>query len=84
MLIPRTNYVPLAIPVILGAGILKLLELIKSGDAVAWLPVLAGAVTAFITGLVAIHFMLSFVKKHTLWPFIWYWLILAGLIVFIV
>ena len=73
----------LAIPVILGAGSKKLLELIITDTNVAWGVVLIGAVTAFITGLLAIHFMISFVRKHTLWPFIWYRLILAGFVIFI-
>ncbi len=73
----------LALPVIFGAGIKKLLELIVSGGSVAWLPVIVGSVVAFVTGLVAIHFLLAFVRSHTLWPFIWYRLILAGFVVFV-
>lgn len=74
----------LAIPVFLGAGGKKLIELITSPDAVSWLAVGVGALVAFLTGLAAIHFMLSFVRRHTLWPFIWYRLFLAGLVVFVV
>lgn len=74
----------MAVPVIVGAGLLKFLELITSDVAVAWFSVGVGAVTAFFTGLFAIHFMLSLVKNHTLWPFIWYRLILAAFVVFIV
>lgn len=73
----------LAIPVILGAGAKKALELITSGTDVAWLSVSAGAVTAFFVGLLAIHFMLSFVKNHSLWPFIWYRIILACFVLFV-
>lgn len=73
----------LAIPVIMGAGLKKLLELITSDIPVDWLAVGMGAVTAFLTGLLAIHFMLSFVKRHSLWPFIWYRIILACFVVFI-
>lgn len=73
----------LAIPVMLGAGGKKLLELISSDTTVQWLMVGAGAVTAFITGLFAIHFMISFVRTHTLWPFIWYRIILAAFVLFI-
>lgn len=73
----------MAIPVIAGAGLKKLLELMMSDEVVVWAAVGAGAVTAFITGLLAIHFMLSFVRKHTLWPFIWYRMILASIVVFI-
>ena len=74
----------LAIPVILGAGIKKLLELMGSSDPIPWLSVGIGSFVAFVVGLLAIHFMLSFVKRHTLWPFIWYRIILASSIIFIV
>ncbi len=73
----------LAIPVILGAVVIKFLELIKSDVTIEWSFILVGAVTAFVTGLMAVHFMLSFIQKHTLWPFIWYRILLAGFIVFV-
>lgn len=74
----------LAVPVILGAGSKKLLELMQTSDPVAWGSVIVGAVAAFISGLAAVHFMLGFVRKHTLWPFIWYRIILAVFVVFVV
>lgn len=73
----------LAIPVITGAGLKKLLELIVSDEAVMWTPVLVGSIVAFTSGLVAIHFLLAFVRTHTLWPFIWYRIILAAFVVFV-
>jgi undecaprenyl-diphosphatase len=73
----------LAIPVMLGAGLKKLLELLSSDQVVSWIPIGAGAVASFVVGLLAIHFMITFVKKHTLWPFIWYRIILAGFVVFV-
>lgn len=74
----------LAIPVILGAGSKKLIELAASSEPVAWLSVGVGAAVAFATGLAAIHFMLAFVRRYTLWPFIWYRIILAGFVVVLV
>ena len=71
----------LAIPVMLGAGAKKALELLSADDVTLGLPIIVGAAVAFIVGLMAIHFMISFVRKHTLWPFIWYRIILAGLVV---
>lgn len=71
----------LAVPVMLGAGGKKVLELASAPDVSLGLPILAGAVTAFVVGLFAIHFMISFVRRHTLWPFIWYRIILAGFVV---
>ncbi len=72
----------LAIPVILGGGLKKLLELISNPAPVNWLPIGLGALTAFIVGLCAIHFMISFVKKYSLWPFIWYRITLACFVLF--
>lgn len=73
----------LAIPVILGGGAKKLLELMSSDVPVAWLSVGAGAVTAFIVGLFSIHFMITFVRKYSLWPFIWYRIALAGFVLLV-
>lgn len=73
----------LAIPVIGGAGFKKLLELLTADVSTNWLAVFAGSVAAFVTGILAIHFMLSFVRNHTLWPFIWYRIILAAFVIFV-
>lgn len=74
----------LSIPVILGAGMKKLLELIGSNTPVPWGDVLVAAIAAFVTGFLAVHFMLRFVRTHSLWPFIWYRIILAGFVIFVV
>jgi undecaprenyl-diphosphatase len=74
----------LAIPIVIGAGGLKLLELISGNAPVLWVPLATGSITAFVVGLAAIHFMLRFVRTHTLWPFVWYRVVLAGAVVLIV
>ncbi len=71
----------LAIPIIVGAGLKKLLDLMTSAVTVDWSPLIISGVTAFLVGLFAIHFMLSFIRRYSLWPFIWYRLVLAGVIV---
>ena len=73
----------LALPVILGGGGKKMIELLSSDVTVMWTPILVGAVTAFLVGLMAVHFMITFIRKHTLWPFIWYRITLAGFVLFI-
>lgn len=73
----------LALPVITGAGLKKLLDLLTSGDSVSFMPLLVGTAFAFVTSLAAIHFLLAFVRSHTLWPFIWYRIILAGFVLFV-
>jgi undecaprenyl-diphosphatase len=73
----------LAVPLLMGAGAKKLLELISSEGAIEWGSVALGAIAAFSVGLLAIHFMLSFVRRYSLWPFIWYRVLLALLVIYI-
>ena len=73
----------LALPIIIGSGGKKLLDLISGDDTVLLGPLAVGAAVAFAVGLCAIHFMITFVKKHSLWPFIWYRFILAGFILYV-
>lgn len=74
----------LAIPVLGGAGAKKLLELLTTDGPIYWGGILLGASAAFFSGLIAIHFMLSFVRRHSLWPFIWYRIVLAVVVVLVI
>ena len=68
----------LGFPIIFGSGMKKLLELNSSGvllelgDSLFF-----GAFAAFLTGFVAIHFMVRYLKHHTLGIFIVYRVVLA-------
>lgn len=75
----------LSFPVILGAGLKKFIELESSGAfASEALPLLVGTATAFVVGLGAIHFMITFLRSHTLIPFVVYRMALAiGILVLI-
>lgn len=73
----------LAIPIMLGAGSKKLIELLHVGSSEDWTMVIVGSAVAFVTGMAAIHFLLSFIRRHTLWPFIWYRLLLASFVAYI-
>lgn len=73
----------LAIPITLGVGAKMLLELLQNPAGVNWPLVWLGAAIAFFTALLVIHFFLSFIKKYTLWPFVWYGLILSGLVAYV-
>jgi undecaprenyl-diphosphatase len=70
----------LAIPITAVVGIKKLIDLLMAQNDVVWSSIMVGAVTAYLIALVVIHFFLVFIRKYTLWPFIWYSFILAGLI----
>jgi len=62
----------LALPIITGSGLKKLLELLNNGGSFLNTELLLGAITAFVVGLLAIHFLISFLKKNSLKVFIYY------------
>lgn len=70
----------LAIPITLGVGTKKLIELISLGGAVSWLEIALGATVSFLVALVVIHFFLDFIRRYSLWPFIWYSIVLSLLV----
>lgn len=70
----------LSIPIIAGAGLKKLLDLFASTETVEWGPLMAGCVVAFVVALLVIHYFIKFIRKYTLWPFVWYTFILAGFV----
>jgi undecaprenyl-diphosphatase len=70
----------LAVPITFGLGVKKLLDLTASTGAVDWLPVLVAAIVCYVTALLTIRFFLVFIRNYTLWPFIWYNIILACLV----
>ena len=71
----------LSFPIILGAGGLQLMKLIESGAATtSAAPLIFGAIAAFVSGMIAIHALITLLKKYSLMPFVVYRLILAGVI----
>jgi undecaprenyl-diphosphatase len=73
----------LAIPITLGVGIKMSMDLLKDGGLVDWVNVGVGSAVAFFTALLVIHFFLRFIRKYTLWPFVWYGIILAAMIAYV-
>lgn len=75
----------LAIPVMLGASLLKVLKyVLEVGIAfttVEWITMVVGIVTAFVVSLVAIRFLTGFVKKHSFAAFGWYRIVLGVLVI---
>lgn len=70
----------LSIPISFGLGIKKLLELIIQGGEVSLFYVLVSALVSFCTALLTIHFFIDFIRHRTLWPFIWYNIVLSLLV----
>jgi len=75
----------LAFPILFGSGLKKFLDLGTSGLLDVIGPnLLIGCAVSFFSGLLAIHFLLKFLKNHNLNLFIWYRVIVAILILFLV
>src|SRR5262249_51170046 len=71
----------MAFPIIFGSGLKSLWDMYKIGQLGSiGLSLTVGAVVAFVTGLAAIHFLITYLKKHNLNLFIWYRIIVAVLI----
>jgi undecaprenyl-diphosphatase len=59
----------LSVPIILGAGLMQVLGAVREPAGTALLPLALGFTAAAISGYLAIHFLLGFVRRHKLWPF---------------
>ena len=74
----------LAIPVMVGASAIKILKFIFSGTVLAFAELgylLIGLVVAFAVSLLAIRFLMNFVKKHNFKVFGWYRIVLGALVI---
>jgi undecaprenyl-diphosphatase len=60
------------LPVILGATLLKTLELLEADVAVDWVPLLIGTLVAYASGVWAIKVVIDFVKRGKLQYFAYY------------
>jgi undecaprenyl-diphosphatase len=74
----------LSLPIILGAGSKKLLELGTTGVAQSeWFTIGLGALMAFASGLACIHFLMRFLKNNTLHVFVVYRMLLALIVLLV-
>jgi undecaprenyl-diphosphatase len=72
----------LGIPVTAGAGVLKTLELVRTGlPPGATGPLLVAILTSFVSGWIAVWFLIRYLRQRSLAPFVVYRLLLAAVIV---
>lgn len=67
------------LPVVLGATLLKGLDIAEQGITMGWLPLLLGTLVAYASGVWAIQVMLGFVRRGNLQYFAYY-LIVVGVL----
>lgn len=73
----------LSLPIIFGSGLKKVWDLVQTGALTqVEFPLIIGSIFAFISGLLAIHFLLKFLRNHSLNYFGVYRVLLA-IIIFI-
>lgn len=68
----------LAIPVTALAAGYKLLQLALSGQPADWTALFLGGLFSAIFGLLCIHYLLKWLTRHGMWPFVIYRLLLAA------
>lgn len=70
----------LGVPAILGAGLLSGLDIIRADDLAAQLPTMAaGFLAAAVSGYLCIHFLLNWLKSHSLYLFAAYCALFGGI-----
>ena len=72
----------LAIPVMLGASLLRLVRFGFAFTAAELVLLLVGMLVAFIVSILVIRFLMSYIKKHDFKAFGWYRIILGILVLF--
>ena len=69
----------MSLPIVAGAALLKTVHLLKHGiPAGEGMPMLVGIVFSAVTGYISVAFLLRFVQKKSLSPFVWYRVIIGG------
>ena len=67
------------LPVVLGATLLKGLELAEQGLTTEWVPLFIGTVAAYVSGIAAIYIVIDFVRRGNLQYFAYYCFLVGGL-----
>jgi undecaprenyl-diphosphatase len=69
----------MSLPIVAGAALLKSMHLLKHGIPPGeGLPMLVGIAVSAVTGYISVAFLLRFVQKQSLSPFVWYRVVVGG------
>ncbi|MBO5056760.1 MAG: undecaprenyl-diphosphate phosphatase [Lachnospiraceae bacterium] len=72
----------LAIPVMLGASLLKIVKFGFSFSGSELMILVTGMVTAFVVSVIVIKFLMGYIKKHDFKVFGWYRIVLGAVVLF--
>ncbi len=73
----------LAVPVMFGLSLLKLLKFGFAFTGAEWAVLLFGSVVAFLVSIFVIKFLMSYIKKHDFQMFGWYRIVLGLVVLFV-
>jgi undecaprenyl-diphosphatase len=71
----------LAIPAVVAAGLFQIPDIGVTPDGPDAIQMTVGTIIAFVVGFAVIHWLLGFVKKHSVYVFVWYRIVL-GVVLF--
>jgi len=72
----------ISLPIVAGAALLKTVHIFKHGiPAGEGLPMLVGIAASAVTGYISVAFLLRFIQKRSLAPFVWYRVIIGGVLI---
>lgn len=75
----------LSLPIVFGAALLKVGHLVKTGiPAGEGAPLLIGVATSALLGYASVALLLKLVQRHSLYPFVWYRLIVGTALLLLV
>lgn len=70
----------LAVPVMFGASLLKLIKFGMKFESDEMVVLLVGMIVAFVVSIIAIKFLMNYIKKNNFKPFGWYRIVLGILV----
>lgn len=70
----------LAIPVMFGASLLKMLKYGLAFSSAEWMILATGMIVAFVVSVVVIRFLMGYIKKHDFKIFGWYRIVLGAIV----
>lgn len=73
----------LAIPVMAGASLLKILKFEGSFTSQETMILAAGMISAFVVSLLVIRFLMGYIRKHNFVPFAWYRIALGTVVILV-
>ena len=73
----------LGVPTLLAAGLVKVLQLVKTPEPILWGPLLVACIVASVSSILAVKWMLGYVRNHTFTGFGWYRIAFAAVLLVI-